>query len=149
MARAVKPARPQPQSPAGPDPYPEHRRLHRHMEANWQIREFVFWLKGRSVTDLSELSFDEINDLILEFRGVDLLAYRAEVAHMRSKYRWMWDRAKPGQVEPVEVFHESGRPSQARTLFDPPEGPDRFEEQSDPLQDLLSKVRKGRDASQD
>lgn len=111
------------------DPYPQHRKLHPHTESNWQIREFVFWLRTRGSADLTDLKFDDINDLILQFRGVDLLEYRAEVAQMRSRYRWMWEKIKP-------------EPAQAQTIPEPAEV---VEPEADPLRDLLDKVRRSRD----
>lgn len=115
------------------DPYPEHTKLYPHTETNWQIREFCHHLKQLGLVDLS---WDQVNDALLAWRGVDKLAYLAEAADMRSKYRWLWDEFGSRLPELAQVIDETKQPGMGDL-------PERTE--TDPLQDLLSKVRKGRD----
>lgn len=115
------------------DPYPEHAKLYPHTEANWQIREFCHHLGQLGLIDLD---WDQVNDALLAWRGVDRLAYEAEAADMRSKYRWLWDKFEPRLPELAQVIDETKRPGAANL-------PERTE--PDALQDLLGKLRKGRD----
>ena len=118
------------------DPYPEHAKLYPHTETNWQIREFCHHLKQLGLVDLD---WDQINDALLAWRGVDRLTYEAEAADMRSKYRWLWDKFEPRLPELAQVIDETKRPGAA----DPPE-----HTEPDALRDLLGKLRKGRDRGQ-
>jgi len=81
------------------EPYPEHAKMHPHFETNMAIREFWEFLYSRGSV---ELSFQQWEDALLEFRGVDKLAYLAESAQMRSEYRWLWEKFMPTHAEPVK-----------------------------------------------
>lgn len=125
------------------EPYPEHAKLYPHTQANWAIREFFHWLRVRpGAPELIRLDFDTLDRLLMEFRGVDYLAYKAEAADLRSKYRWLWEQ------------HEHRLPELATTIDETDRGhlvqggqPSAEQEQppvqEDPLQHLLGKVRKG------
>jgi hypothetical protein len=94
-----KPSKPMPDPLPVVDPYLEHAKMHPHMETNGAIREFWEFLYSRGLT---ELSYGQWEDALLEFRGVDKLAYLAESARMRSEYRWLWEKFMPVELEPVE-----------------------------------------------
>lgn len=85
-------------------PYPEHAKLYPHTQTNWEIREFWHFLAAQG---LSPLSWDELNDLLLAWRGVDKLAYQAEAADMRSRYRWLWEQYEPKLPEIAVVIDET------------------------------------------
>lgn len=44
---------------------------------------------------LTGLTFQQVEDALLKWRGVDKLEYEAESADMRSKYRWLWEQFEP------------------------------------------------------
>lgn len=88
-----------------PEPYPEHAKLHPHLQDNWAIREFLFWLvhQGR----ITDLTFDQVNDLLLEYRGVDVDAYYREGQRLKVEYKWLHDQYMPEQesdVKPALAF---------------------------------------------
>lgn len=108
-AKAEKPARPRATQEALPlpAPYPEHAKMYPHTQANWQIREFWLHLTERG---LSTLSWDELDDELLRWRGVDKGAYQSEAGDMRTKYQWLWDTYEPQLPEIASVIDETRRP---------------------------------------
>lgn len=90
-----------------PGPYPQHAKLYPHTQTNWEIREFWHFLATQG---LSPLSWDELDDQLLRWRGVDKEQYRAEAADMRVKYRWLWEQYEPRLPELAAVIDETRRP---------------------------------------
>lgn len=128
-----------------PDPYPEHAKMYPHTEANWVIRDFFTFLVDRGVTSMGH---EQMNDMLLEFRGVDKLQYKAEVAQMRSKYRWLWELFEPRLPELGMVIDETAprvtgaiKPAAVRVVQAalPDKSPD------DGLSFLLERIRGGKD----
>ena len=68
------------------EPYPEHAKLHPHSKLDL-VYEFFEYLREQGVTDLD---WGEVHDLILRWKGVDILAYEAEAAEMRAQYPGLW-----------------------------------------------------------
>lgn len=98
MPRGVKKARVSTSPTRQADAYPEHAKLYPHMNTNWEIRAFMDFLTRKGVC---LLSWQQVNSLLLEFRGVDQLAYSAETADMKVKYRWLWEQYGVEPDEPV------------------------------------------------
>lgn len=77
------------------DEFPEHAKLNPHVDANWEIRNFLEYLAGRSIflarynpvrhaiEGLGELIPEA---LLLEWRGVDVATYRAESQVLDKRY---------------------------------------------------------------
>jgi hypothetical protein len=72
--------------------------MHPHIETNAAIREFWEYLCSHGI---AEIPWQEWENALLEFRGVDKLAYEAESAQMRSEYRWLWEKFMPTHAEPI------------------------------------------------
>lgn len=131
------------------EPYPQHAKMYPHVEANWAIRDFFTFLAGRGITNMGH---EQLNDMLLEFRGVDKLEYKAEVAQMRSKYRWLWEHFESrlpelGMVidETVPRVTEAVKPAVARVVQ--AALPDK--EPQDGLSFLLERIRGGNDEHRD
>lgn len=77
------------------DEFPEHAKLRPHFEANWDIRHFLTWLTSRGVFlaryNPTRHAIEGLGDsfpesLLLEWRGVDAVAYRAEHQVLDERY---------------------------------------------------------------
>lgn len=70
------------------EPYPEHAKVYPYSQFDI-IEEFFDHLRDAGITDLTWV---EVHDLILDFKGVNRLAYEAEGADMTVKYRHLFDQ---------------------------------------------------------
>lgn len=78
--------------------YPEHDKVAPHVAANWDIRDFLEFMRGKGAQMFrraktssgawyeESLSADALNDALLEFRGADPKAYAAESKALMGKY---------------------------------------------------------------
>lgn len=133
-----KPAQPE-LPPPTQDPYPQHARMYPFFQENWAIREFWHFLAERGLTDMT---FDQVEDALLAFRGVDSLAYEAEAAEMRSEYRWLWEQF---EMPRLRMVAEQTKPAVARVVAAalPDKTPD------DGLEFLLNRIRAGAGGNDD
>lgn len=133
--------------PPAPEPFPEHAKLHPHLKDNWAIREFLFWMLSQDRIDM--ITFDQVNDLLLEFRGIDKIAYEVEAAQLKIQYQWLYDQFEVDSSEvcppePVTKIRLKGAQATQDTLVRaalPDRGP------NDGLAFLLSKIRGGGDGA--
>lgn len=123
-----------------PGPYPQHAKLYPHTQTNWEIREFWHFLAAQG---LSPLSWDELDDQLLVWRGVDKLEYLAEAADMRSKYRWLWEKYESKLPEIAAVIDETKMPENMAVL-EPEPTKENETPVPDPAQALLDKIRSAR-----
>lgn len=113
--RQVQANRPRQDRLPVPGPYPEHAKMYPHTQTNWEIREFWHFLAAQG---LSPLDWDEMNDQLLIWRGVDKDRYLQEAQDMREKYQWLWGQFEPRLPELASVIDETKPP--ARTVANPP-----------------------------
>lgn len=80
-------------SPVPNDPMPEHAKLSPHADAHWEIRQFLRYLRDRDIEltmhtgkVAKALSTEQVELLLLRYRGVDPTAYAAESAKLLAKY---------------------------------------------------------------
>lgn len=111
------------------EPFPEHAKMFPYSQFEI-IEEFFDHLRQAGVTDLTWV---EVHDLLLDFRGVDRVAYESESAQMKVKYQWLFDQfGLTSNTKPKPQIRVT-RPA-------PVAEPDRVED--DPgLNFLLAKIR--------
>lgn len=128
--------------------FPEHAKMNSGSEGNWAIREFLAFLYENGIFlarydslrhKIEGLPVVVPERLLMQWREVDPETYAAEQEILNKRYNLDVLMKAAGAVK-----------IDRSPLPDLPEKPTRPAIPTvDPLQDLLSKVRKGRDASQD
>lgn len=82
------------------DPYPEHAKMYPYSQFDI-IHIFFEFLAGEGVTDLS---YDEVHELILKWRGVNITDYLAEGLVLRRRYPKLWESVLPDdEPEPPKL----------------------------------------------
>lgn len=124
------------------EPYPEHAKMYPFFNENWAIGEFCHFMVDNG---LVELTFKQVEDALLAFRGVDKLEYEAEAAKLKSEeYRWLWEKFKVDDMGTTPAGR-AVKPAVARVVQAalPDKTPD------DGLGFLLDRIRGGRDGQGD
>lgn len=70
-----------------PDAYPEHGKV--KFDDQELVHGFMGFLRIQGITDLT---WQEVHDLILAWRGVNKAAYMAEAEHMKKMYPSLWKK---------------------------------------------------------
>lgn len=113
------------------DPYPEHAKMYPHSQFDI-IHQFFEYLTIEGITNLT---FEEVYELILLWRGVDVTDYLAEGLVLRRKYPQLWKTIVPdAEYEPPKL-RVTRKPVTEVDLTSPAT--------SDGVDFLLSKIRGG------